>query len=41
MSKERLYPFDTTLRCPSARSREADEDGQTKTPSRGKARCDE
>jgi hypothetical protein len=28
--KERLYLFDTTLRGPSARSREACEDGQTK-----------
>jgi hypothetical protein len=26
--KDRLYLFDTTLRCPSARSREASEDGQ-------------
>ena len=26
--KERIYLFDTTLRGPSARSREASEDGQ-------------
>ncbi len=30
MSRERLYLFDTTLREPSARSREACEDGQNK-----------
>ncbi len=29
MSKERIYLFHTTLRGPSARSREASEDGQT------------
>jgi hypothetical protein len=28
MKRELLYLFDTTLRCPSARSREAREDGQ-------------
>jgi hypothetical protein len=28
MKKERIYLFDTTLRCPSARSRAACEDGQ-------------
>ena len=28
--KERLYLYDTTLRDPSARSREAREDGQSK-----------
>ena len=32
--KDRLYLFDTTLRGPSARSREACEDGQTRNPSR-------
>jgi hypothetical protein len=30
MTKERLYLFDTTLRLPSDRSREASEDGQIK-----------
>jgi hypothetical protein len=36
MSKERLYLFGTTLRCPFARSREAREHEQTKKlPSRG------
>ena len=30
MARERLYLFDTTLRCPSARSREASEDGQSR-----------
>ena len=32
--KERLYLFDTTLRGPSARSRVACEDGQTRNQSR-------
>ena len=32
--KKRLYLFDTTLRDPSARSRAAREDGQTRNPSR-------
>jgi len=27
--RERIFLFDTTLRSPSARSREASEDGQT------------
>lgn len=35
MKRERLFLFDTTLR-PSARSREAREDGQTRRPV---ARC--
>jgi hypothetical protein len=30
MKRERLYLFDTTLRGPSARSREASEDVQTR-----------
>jgi hypothetical protein len=30
MKKQRIYPFDTVLRGPSARSCEACEDGQTK-----------
>jgi hypothetical protein len=30
--KQRIYLFDTTLRGPSARSREACEDGQTEKP---------
>jgi hypothetical protein len=29
MKRERIYLFDTTLRCPSDRSRAACEDGQT------------
>ena len=41
MAKERLYLFDTTLRLPSDRSREASEDGQTESPPRDESPNDE
>ena len=39
MSKERLYLFDTTLRCPFARSDEACEHEQTQESRRAGQGC--